>query len=202
MKHGLRSSSLRGAKRRSNLFFVIPGWCASTRPGISRFRARCGACHRAARRADPLASPRNDGCWIASRSLSSGARSRDPLARNDGLSRYGWSGWFSMYSPRSRWRRSARAVALLRRTSRSLRQATYSLEPTATLLARQIASSSPLESTIVGRPRSRQPASRGARSNRAMWRRAELRRICQFHRCFCFVIAGLDPAIHRNKGIF
>src|ERR1700721_4776137 len=27
---------------------VIPGWCASTRPGISRFRARC------------CASPRND----------------------------------------------------------------------------------------------------------------------------------------------
>src|SRR5438309_5558432 len=28
---------------------VIPGWCVSTRPGISRFRVRC------------LASPRNDG---------------------------------------------------------------------------------------------------------------------------------------------
>src|SRR6202011_3623930 len=28
--------------------------------GISRFRVRCGACHRAALRADPLASPRND----------------------------------------------------------------------------------------------------------------------------------------------
>jgi len=38
---------------------VIPGWCVSTRPGISRFRVRCWACHRAAQRADPLASPRN-----------------------------------------------------------------------------------------------------------------------------------------------
>src|SRR5882724_10183420 len=28
---------------------------------ISRFRVRCGACHRAALCADPLASPRNDG---------------------------------------------------------------------------------------------------------------------------------------------
>src|SRR5437588_13088520 len=28
---------------------VIPGWCVSTRPGISRFRVRC------------FASPRNDG---------------------------------------------------------------------------------------------------------------------------------------------
>jgi hypothetical protein len=55
-------------KRRSNPYFVIPGWCASTRPGISRFRARC------------FASPRNDDFWIASRSLSSGASSRDPLA--------------------------------------------------------------------------------------------------------------------------
>jgi hypothetical protein len=34
-----------------------------TRPGISRFRVRC---HRAARCADPLASPRNDGVWVAS----------------------------------------------------------------------------------------------------------------------------------------
>src|SRR6202790_1723299 len=47
---------------------VIPGWCVSIRPGISRFSdvqlhiiARCGACHRAALCAEPLASPRNDG---------------------------------------------------------------------------------------------------------------------------------------------
>src|SRR5450631_1221129 len=47
---------------------VIPGWstgpdlrCAIAHRGISRFRVRCGACHRAALRADPLASPRNDG---------------------------------------------------------------------------------------------------------------------------------------------
>jgi hypothetical protein len=37
------------------------GMVRRTRPGISRFRVRCGACHRAALRADPLASPRNDG---------------------------------------------------------------------------------------------------------------------------------------------
>src|SRR5258706_382919 len=35
-------------QRRSNPDFVIPGWCVSTRPGISRFRVRC------------FASPRND----------------------------------------------------------------------------------------------------------------------------------------------
>src|SRR5438445_7830401 len=36
------------------LFFraVIPGWRASARPGISRFRVRC------------FASPRNDGVWL------------------------------------------------------------------------------------------------------------------------------------------
>ena len=50
---------------------VIPGWCLSTRPGISRFRVRC------------FASPRNDGAWIASslppfllRSPSFGGRGR------------------------------------------------------------------------------------------------------------------------------
>src|ERR1700730_18015684 len=43
---------------------VITGWsagpdlrCAIAHRGISRFRVRCGACHRAALRADPLASP-------------------------------------------------------------------------------------------------------------------------------------------------
>src|SRR5258708_6363758 len=35
-------------ERRSNQHHVIPGWCVSTRPGISRFRVRC------------FASPRND----------------------------------------------------------------------------------------------------------------------------------------------
>jgi hypothetical protein len=43
-------------------------------------------------RAQPCGLPRNDEeCdtwWIASRSLSSGARSRDPVARNDGMERY------------------------------------------------------------------------------------------------------------------
>src|SRR5450631_3313259 len=66
--------------QRSNSDSVIPGWsqrvgalrrpmtgsgpdlrCAIAHRGISRFRVRCGACHRAALRADPLASPRNDG---------------------------------------------------------------------------------------------------------------------------------------------
>src|SRR5216684_6877931 len=42
-----------------------------TRPGISRFRVRCGACHRAALCADPLASPRNDGVWVASLAMTS-----------------------------------------------------------------------------------------------------------------------------------
>jgi hypothetical protein len=64
---------------------VIPGWsqrvgalrrpmtgsgpdlrCAIAHRGILGFRVRCGACHRAALRADPLASPRNDGVWVAS----------------------------------------------------------------------------------------------------------------------------------------
>src|SRR5258705_9816966 len=46
---------------------VIPGRvadanlrCAIAHRGISRFRVRCGACHRAGQRPDPLASPRND----------------------------------------------------------------------------------------------------------------------------------------------
>src|SRR4029077_4591726 len=54
------------------------------------------------------------------------------------LLRQGLTGLFSIYSPRSRWLRSARAWARCRCTSRSLRQATYSGEPGATvLLARQ-----------------------------------------------------------------
>jgi len=34
-------------------------------------------------------SCRGNGSWIASRSLSSGAHSRDPVARNDGVGRFG-----------------------------------------------------------------------------------------------------------------
>src|SRR3981189_1614340 len=89
-----------------------------------------------------------------------------------------------MYSPRSRWRRSARPAAflritapalgqaapaaLLRFTSPSLRQATYSGEPTATLLVRQIASSSSprLETGIW--LRCAQAERTSARSDRAM----------------------------------
>src|SRR5258705_13996357 len=48
-------------------YLVIPGRikdanlrCAIAHRGISRLRVRCGACHRAAPCADPLASPRND----------------------------------------------------------------------------------------------------------------------------------------------
>src|SRR5258705_11551609 len=73
-----RTMTARCGVKRSNPPFVIPGWyegpdlrCAIAHRGISRFRARC------------FASPRNDGVWLASRSLSSGARSCDPLARND-----------------------------------------------------------------------------------------------------------------------
>src|ERR1700760_3498004 len=42
---------------------VIPGWCVSTRPGISRFRVRC------------FASPRNDAMLAT--------HSRDSLVRSD-----------------------------------------------------------------------------------------------------------------------
>src|ERR1700682_6440918 len=41
------------------------GMVRRTRAGISRFRVRCGACHRAALGADPLASTRNDGLKTA-----------------------------------------------------------------------------------------------------------------------------------------
>jgi hypothetical protein len=87
---GIRTTSLR-AKRGSNPESVIPGWsqrvgalrrpmtgsgpdlrCAIAHRGISRFRVRC------------FASPRNDGVWIGSRSLSSGAHSRRPIAEYDG----------------------------------------------------------------------------------------------------------------------
>src|SRR5260370_7367429 len=40
-------------------------------------------CEERLRRSNPAFVPRRKS-WIASRSLSSGARSRDPLARNDG----------------------------------------------------------------------------------------------------------------------
>ena len=43
--HHARCAREEGRRRKS---FVIPGWCVSTRPGISRFRVRC------------FASPRND----------------------------------------------------------------------------------------------------------------------------------------------
>src|SRR3954463_3815043 len=105
-----------------------------------------------------------------------------------------------MYSPRLRWRRSVRSLKLARATSRSLRQATYSGEPTAKFLARQVASSSVEVSTMVGWPRSRQPASSGASSASARRGLAELDRMYKVRRRLSFVIAGLDPAIHRNQG--
>jgi hypothetical protein len=53
--------------------------------------APAGACHRAGQKARPVGPTCIDetsvyfrGSWIASWSLSSGAHSRDPLARNDG----------------------------------------------------------------------------------------------------------------------
>src|ERR1700743_3262655 len=70
-----------------------------------------------------------------------------------------------MYSPRSRCFLSARAAALLRWTSRSLRQATYSGEPATTLLARQKVSSSSLSVDVIGdSPRRAQADSARART--------------------------------------
>src|SRR5471030_1845858 len=43
-----------GIRYARSFITVIPGWCVSTRPGISRFRVRC------------FASPRKDGAWIVS----------------------------------------------------------------------------------------------------------------------------------------
>src|SRR5580700_3322070 len=63
---------------------------------------------------------------------------------------YGLTGLFSMYSPRLRCCLSARAAALARWASRSLRQATYSGEPAATLLARQNVSSSSARVDVTG----------------------------------------------------
>src|SRR3954453_7709460 len=62
------------------------------------------------------------------------------LRRDD--QNYGLYGVLTMVSLKFFCARSALAAALPRWTSRFLRQATYSDEPTATLLARQIASSS------------------------------------------------------------
>src|SRR4051812_18159340 len=62
--------------------------------------------------------------------------------RRDDVGAYGLYGVLTMVSLRFFCARSALAAALPRCTSRFLRQATYSDEPTATLLARQIASSS------------------------------------------------------------
>src|ERR1700722_6147717 len=129
-----------------------------------------------------------------------------------------------MYSPRARWRRAAGDSALLRWESRSLRQATYSGEPAFTLLARQNASSSPPPAvSVVGSPRSRQPASSGATSNKAMQNRAALVRMqksirFQFRHARARAPTGPapgaarwqaprvptlgDPAIHRKQGGF
>src|SRR4051794_16680057 len=106
-----------------------------------------------------------------------------------------------MYSPRSRWRRSACAAALLRVTSRSLRQATYSGEPTATLLARQIASSSSprLETGIWLRCAHAERTS--AASMTAVYRFAELSCIQNPVDCVDGVITGIDRAIHRKEGV-
>src|SRR5664280_3250928 len=53
------SNQKRARVNRDSATSVIPGWCVSTRPGISRFRVRC------------FASPRNDGtghhCVLATR---------------------------------------------------------------------------------------------------------------------------------------
>src|SRR5258707_4184207 len=60
------------------------GFSKPRAPRAARMRRRiCSSLRGAKRRSNPL-SPLS-GLWIASRSLSSGAHSRDPLARNDGL---------------------------------------------------------------------------------------------------------------------
>src|SRR6185437_588143 len=106
-----------------------------------------------------------------------------------------------MYSPRSRWERSRLASAAWCWTSRSLRQAIYSGEPCLTLLARQNASSSsPSALRITELPRSRQPPSKGAASSSAIRGVIRRRRIKRIRSVSTFVIAGLDPAIHRNNG--
>src|SRR5882724_2940128 len=105
-----------------------------------------------------------------------------------------------MYSPSLRWERSARSVALARWASRLLMHATYSGEPGATLLARQTASSSPSRFATGTWPRWAQPEMASARRVSAMQSFAGLSCIG----CFCllsFFIAGLDFAIHQNKGI-
>src|SRR5258708_18206050 len=53
-------------ERRSNQHSVIPGWCVSTRPGISRFRVRC------------FASPRNDG-FVGPHTRDGGPQPRFPI---------------------------------------------------------------------------------------------------------------------------
>src|ERR1700722_16884667 len=85
------------------------------------------------------------------------------------MSVHGLVGLFSMYSPSLRCVLSARAAALPRWASRSLRQATYWDEPTATLLARQKVSSSSLRVPVMGdSPRRVQADSARARMIRAV----------------------------------
>jgi hypothetical protein len=70
-----------GRRRRSNPVFVIPGRDEVASPETI---LTIGAMDSGL----SLREPRNDGVngsWIASRSLSSGAHSRDKLARNDGV---------------------------------------------------------------------------------------------------------------------
>ena len=73
--------ALRGAKRRSNPAAVIPGRCAEHRTRNCQI-PRCAIAHL---RSGAGAPSRKNGFWIASRGVSSGARSRDPLARNHGF---------------------------------------------------------------------------------------------------------------------
>src|SRR5450432_4873409 len=79
--------SLASLRRGSDPDSVIPGRCEASNPESRDSPMRncasevwSGACHRAAQSADPLGPSRNDGVWVASRSLSSSAHSRDPLA--------------------------------------------------------------------------------------------------------------------------
>ena len=93
------------------------------------------------------------------------------VRRDDGA--YGLYGVLIMVSLKLRWVRSAFAAALPRWTSRFLRQATYSDEPAATLLARQIASSSSprLETGISLRAAQAERASAARHYNDVTFRR-------------------------------
>ena len=113
---------------------------------------------------------------------------------------YGRVGLLSMYSPRLRCRLSARELALARWTSRSLRQID--------IVRRAGGMAAGAERVVVaagvGHGRlSALEATREQGREEEEWRRGVRRGYvaCVIHSSG-FVIAGLDPAIHQNQGIF